>query len=231
MADKKIEEAIVIIAESMGNSPEAVRRLIELTNEKTGVQFVSIKGYNSDDSLHTEVASHLVNINAKYEKMLDKDALTLASPAEMIEDEFLRMELNWNYERYDLAGVPIEIFRGQVKASFEVALDEKRKSKVEPKERVSNDIWLNNALVFNTTTLRLAVFGTSLEKVVKQEGVFKKVKSKPLTVAKQIIDKCTEMTGAKLRRFVLDNLNGMKLQGETIELGGGQKEGIEMRPQ
>jgi hypothetical protein len=130
-----------------------------------------------------------------------------------------------------LAGVPIEIFRGQVIACFDEALEAKQKSKTEPTERVSNDVWLNGALVFNLTTLRLSVFGTSLNKEVKQEGIFKIVKSKPLTVAKQIIDKCTEMTGAKLRRFAIDNLNGLKMQGETIELGGGQKEGIEMRPQ
>ncbi len=227
--DPKIEKAIIEISALSGLNKEALEKLVELTNENSRVQFIHVKGYNSDKSLNTEVANHRVNINAKYENMLDKDALTLASPYEVIKKEFLETENGWNYDRYDLAGVPLNVFRAQVKDAFGVALAEKQKSKVEPKERVSNDIWLNKALVFNVKHLTLSIFGTSLEKSVKQEGVFKKVKSAPLTVAKQIIDNCTEMKGAKLRRFKLDNLNGMKLQGEELEIGGGQKEGVEIK--
>jgi len=226
--DPKVEKAIIEVSTMSGLKREALEKLVELTNENSRVQFISIKGYNSDESMNTEVANHKVNINAKYENMLDKDALTLASPYEVIKKAFLEAEKGWNYDRYDLAGVPENVFRAQVKDAFAVALAEKQKSKTEPAERENNDIWLNKAVVFNVKTLRLAIFGTSLEKSVKQEGLFKKVKSKPLTVAKQIIDKCTEMKGAKLRRFVLENLNGLKMQGEELEIGGGQKEGVEI---
>ena len=226
--DPQIEKAIIKVSEMMGCNRESLTKLVELTNNNSRVQFIHIKGYNSDQSLNTEVANHKVNINAAYSNMLNKDALTLASPIEILKEEFLRTEQNWNYDRYDLNGTPIEIFKAQVKEQFEVAVDEKRKSKTEPTERENNDIWLNKALVFNTNTLRLAIFGSSLEKVVKQEGVFKRVKSAPKTVAKQIIDKCTESVTFKLRRFVLDNLNGMKIQGEELEIGGGQKEGVEI---
>ncbi len=227
--EPQIEKAIIEVSTMMGCNPESLSKLVELTNANSRVQFIHIKGYNSDESLNTEVANHRVNINAKYENMLNKDALTLASPLEILKEEFLKVEKGWNYDRYDLAGVPLEIFRGQVKDQFIVALEEKRTSKVTPTERENNDIWLNKSLVFNTKTLRLAIFGLSLDKVVKQEGVFKKVKSAPKTVAKQIIDKCTESVTFKLRRFTLDNLNGMKIQGEELEIGGGQKEGVEIK--
>ncbi len=225
MADKKIEEAIIQISEIYGCNPETVRNLIELTNNKQGVQFVSIKGYNSDKSLHTEVANHLVNINASYGNMIEKDILTLQSDVNEIKEKCLEIEKNWNYERYDLDGMPLAQFRAQVKDQFIVAVEKKRLAKLNPKERENNDIQLNKALYFNTKTLRLAVFGSSLNKTVKQEGVFKKVKSATLTVSGQIVDKALETKTAKLRRFAIDNLNGINLQGEVLEIGGAKRRG------
>ncbi len=228
MADQKVENAIIQISEIYGCNPETVRKLIDLTNEKQGVQFVSIRGYNSDKSLNTEVANHLVNINASYGNMIEKDILTLQSDVNEIKKKCLEIEKNWNYERYDLNGVPLEQFRAQVKDQFIAAVEKKRLAKLNPKERENNDIQLNKALYFNTNTLRLAIFGSSLNKTVKQEGVFKKVKSAALTVSGQIVDKALETKTAQLRRFTLDNLNGINLQGETLEIGGGQKEGVEI---
>ncbi len=228
MADQKVENAIIQISEIYGCNPETVRKLIDLTNEKQGVQFVSIRGYNSDKSLNTEVANHLVNINASYGNMIEKDILTLQSDVKEIKKKCLEIEKNWNYERYDLNGVPLEQFRAQVKDQFIAAVEKKRLAKLNPKERENNDIQLNKALYFNTNTLRLAIFGSSLNKTVKQEGVFKKVKSAALTVSGQIVDKALETKTAQLRRFTLDNLNGINLQGETLEIGGGQKEGVEI---
>jgi len=225
MNKELIEKAIVGIQEAYGITREAVERLIELTNGNERVRFVSLKGYNSDKSLNTEVANQLVNINASYANMLDKDALTLNNV--VLNRDVLPLVETWNYDRYDLNGVPVADFKKQVKEALEMALQELRNPKTGTRE--SNDIQLNKALYFNTNTLRLSVFGASISKEVVQEGVYKKVKSAPKTVAKQIIQKAVEPRTAKLRRFAIDNLNGMKMDGETLELGGGQKEGINIQ--
>jgi hypothetical protein len=227
MANEKelIEKAIVGIQQQYGVTREAVERLIELTNGNERVRFVSLKGYNSDKSLNTEVANQIVNINASYAKMLDKDALTLNNV--VLNRDVLPLVETWDYERYDLNGVSVADFKKQVKEALEMALQELRNPKTGSRE--SNDIWLNKALAFNTNTLRLSVFGASISKEVVQEGVYKKVKSAPKTVAKQIIQKAVEPRTAKLRRFTMDNLNGMKMDGETLEIGGGQKDGIEIQ--
>lgn len=225
MNKELIEKAIVGIQEAYGITREAVERLIELTNGNERVRFVSIKGYNSDKSLNTEVANQVVNINASYANMLDKDALTLNNV--VLNRDVLPLVETWNYDRYDLNGVPVADFKKQVKEALEMALQELRNPKTGTRE--SNDIQLNKALYFNTNTLRLSVFGASISKEVVQEGVYKKVKSAPKTVAKQIIQKAVEPRTAKLRRFAIDNLNGMKMDGETLELGGGQKEGINIQ--
>lgn len=225
MNKELIEKAIVGIQEAYGITREAVERLIELTNGNERVRFVSLKGYNSDKSLNTEVANQIVNINASYANMLDKDALTLNNV--VLNRDVLPLVETWNYDRYDLNGVPVADFKKQVKEALEMALQELRNPKTGTRE--SNDIQLNKALYFNTNTLRLSVYGASISKEVVQEGVYKKVKSAPKTVAKQIIQKAVEPRTAKLRRFAIDNLNGMKMDGETLELGGGQKKGINIQ--
>jgi len=220
-----IEKAIVGIMEAYGISRLDVERLIELTNENSRVRFVSLRGYNSDKSLNTEVANQIVNINASYGNMLEKDALTLNNV--VLGRDVVPMIETWDYERYDLNGVSVEDFKKQVKQALEMALFELRNPKTGTRE--SNDIWLNKALVFNTNTLRLSLFGSSISKEVVQEGVFKKVKSAPKTVAKQIIQKAVEPRTSKLRRFTIDNLNGMKIDGETLNLGGGQTDGLDLK--
>ena len=220
-----IEKAIVGIMEAYGISRLDVERLIELTNENSRVRFVSLRGYNSDKSLNTEVANQIVNINASYGNMLEKDALTLNNV--VLGRDVVPMIETWDYERYDLNGVSVEDFKKQVKEALEMALFELRNPKTGTRE--SNDIWLNKALVFNTNTLRLSLFGSSISKEVVQEGVFKKVKSAPKTVAKQIIQKAVEPRTSKLRRFTIDNLNGMKIDGETLNLGGGQTDGLDLK--
>jgi hypothetical protein len=211
--------------EAYGISRLDVERLIELTNENSRVRFVSLRGYNSDKSLNTEVANQIVNINASYGNMLEKDALTLNNV--VLGRDVVPMVETWDYERYDLNGVSVEDFKKQVKEALEMALFELRNPKTGTRE--SNDIWLNKALVFNTNTLRLSLFGSSISKEVVQEGVFKKVKSAPKTVAKQIIQKAVEPRTSKLRRFTIDNLNGMKMDGETLNLGGGQTDGLDLK--
>ncbi|MSW53417.1 MAG: hypothetical protein F2817_21325 [Actinobacteria bacterium] len=228
MANEKelIEKAILSIQEVYGVSRESVQRLMELTNGNEKVRFVSIKGYNSDKSLNTEVADQVVNINANYGNMLDKDALTLNNV--VLKRDVEPLIATWDYEgKYDLNGVSVADFKKQVKEALEIALQELRNPKTGSRE--SNDIWLNKALAFNTNTLRLSVFGASISKTVKQEGVYKKVKSAPKTVAKQIIQKAVEPRTAQIRRFTMDNLSIMKMDGETLEIGGGQTEGVEIK--
>ena len=81
----------------------------------------------------------------------------------------------------------------------------------------SNDIWLNKALVFNLNTLRLSIFGQSVTKSVEVKGEFKKVASAPKTIAKKLIELQAKGKAQTLRRFAIDNFNGLiKVSGETI---------------
>lgn len=211
----QVKKAIVSICEGMGCKREDVFRLIRLTDMYGGVQYVSLKGYNSDKSLHTEVADHLINIGASYENMLNKDAMSL--------NDVVCSEVNvdgFNYNKIDLNGVSLSVFKEQVREQLPVALAKLKEPK---KERETGDVSLNGVLVWNENTGRLSIRGMEVNKVVKTEGVFKKTKSKPLTVAGECIRYHIDSRTQTIRRFAVDNLNGMKMMGETLEIGGGQK--------
>lgn len=214
-----LKKVILQIHKIYGCNIKDIIRLIHATDGIGGVSFVSIKGYNSDASLQTEVADQLINVGASYENMLVKDENTLSN-LNLKEIDVFNPMFDKIFSGVDTADIPMNAFKIAVKESLPQALKEMLEPK---KERTSNDIWFNKALVFNTNTLRLSLFGLSNSKTVKIEGEFKKVKSKPLTVAKNIIKKFTETRTSKLRRFTMDNLNGCNLKGETLYIGGGEK--------
>lgn len=236
MATQKelLEKAIVGIMGAYGLSRDNVQRLFDLTSENSKTRFVSIKGYNSDKSLNTEEANHLVSINVKNENVKEAALVELHSETKMIKDYFLIQAAGWEYEKkYDLNGVSEADFRKQVIDQFEVALTELRNPKTASEMgRENNDIHIEGTpLYFNTNTARLSILGLSQKKTVTQQGVFKKVKSAPKTVAKQIINYIVKPHTDKYRRFALDNIKTIRMDGETLEIGGGQVEGLKLEVQ
>jgi hypothetical protein len=208
------QAAILGIVEAYsGVTAKQVESLIEATNGIGGVSFVKLNGYSSDKSQNTEVANQLVNIGASYANMLTKDSNIYANfdVANVNVDAF-------NYETIDTAKLTLEQFKQAVKEALPLALEELQAPKA--KKDTSADIWLNKALVFNLNTMRLSIFGQSVNKVVETKGEFKKVKSAPKTVAKKLIEKQAKGKAQTLRRFTLDNFDGsIKVAGETIEIG------------
>lgn len=206
------QKAILAILDTYSNiSLKQVTELINATNGIGGVSFVKVKGYSSDKSNHTEIADQLINVGASYSNMLVKD-----------ENIFANFDLNtidinaFNYDSIELKGKSLETFKKEVFEALPIALQELQKPK-EKKE--TNDIWLNKALVFNLTTLRLSIFGQTIKKDIEVKGEFKKVASAPKTIAKKLIEKQAKGKSQTLRRFAIDNFNGtIKVKGDTIEI-------------
>jgi|LakMenEpi03Aug12_release.lakeMendotaPanAssembly.Ray.scaffolds.fasta_scaffold141470_4 hypothetical protein len=197
-----IEKAVAVY----GN---AVLALIEATS-KIGVTFCSIKNYKSDKSDNTENAQHLINIGVRYETILEKDA-------NIYEDfDVSTIDVNrFNYSSIDTAGLSLEAYKAAVKAALPIALAELQQPK---KERQSNDVYLSKVIVFNVTTERLSILGQSVTKTVTEKGEFKKVKSAPKTIAKRLIEFAAKPKSNDIRRFAIDNLEAVKLFGDTIEI-------------
>lgn len=168
-----------------------------------GVSFVSIKKYCSDTSENSEVADVLINVGASYENMKAADLETLQNAdAEKLVNENFGVEL------------------------IKQALAEKIQSIVKPSEARSNGqkeayIYLNKkgTLKYCKETKSVLISGTVVRKTVIVDGVFKEVKSRPLTLAKKHIDKVLDLKMAKIRYYKISNIiANVKVSGETIEI-------------
>lgn len=211
-----ITQFLVQLATEWGVSPEAIEKMIEKITEfeKRGARFAHITKYQSDASDNTEEASHTILLNVNYANMLEQEKEALAK----FDITTANVEA-FNYSGIDYAsqGYTLESFKQAVKDALSEALEALNAPK--KKKDTSTDIWLNNVMVLNTKTCRMSLIGQAVSKAVTEEGEFKQVASKPLTIAKKIIRMQAGCRTDKYRRYALDNFFGsIKMQGETIEM-------------
>ena len=122
----------------------------------------------------------------------------------------------FNYDSIDTKGMELSAYKNEVRNCLQNALYEINNPK--PNTKVNNDEYLNEILVFNWNTNKLSIIGQGVKKETIVEGEYKKVKSAPLTIAKKLIMKQSNLRVDKYKRFKLDNLSIVNLQGETLEI-------------
>jgi hypothetical protein len=175
-----------------------------------GAKFARIIGYSSDKSDHSEIADHTIILNFSYQNMIKDDKETLRTFDVNVVDVN-----KFNYDSIDTKGMELTTYKNEVRNCLQNALYEINNPK---KKETSNDDWLNNMLVFNWNTERLSILGEEVKKNVIVEGEYKITKSAPLTIAKKLIKKQAKLRVDKYRRFAIDNLSIVNLQGETLEI-------------
>lgn len=212
MRKTTLNELVAAIMSAYGCSREQVLKLIDITsNMSRGAKFARIIGYSSDKSEHSEIADHLILLNFSYANMRKDDKLTLMN------FDINLVDVNrFNYDSIDLEGKDLTIFKNEVRESLGVALTEiNNPSK---KDRETNDEYVNEMLIFNWKTQRLSILGQSVKKDIVIEGEYKKPKSKAKTIAKKLIMKVANLRVDKIRRYAIDNLSVVNLQGETLDI-------------
>jgi len=207
-----LNELIAKIVSVYGCDEQQVLRLIEITTDMSkGAKFATIKDYSSDKSEHSEIANHSIILNFSYANMKKDDKETLRNFDVNVVDVN-----KFNYDSIDTKGMELTAYKNEVRNSLQNALYEINNPK--QVERVNNDDYLNDILVFNWNTERLSIIGQGVKKETIVEGEYKKVKSAPLTIAKKLIMKQANLRVDKYRRYAIDNLSIVKLQGETLEI-------------
>ena len=205
-------ELIAKIVSVYGCSEEQVLRLMEITSDMSkGAKFARIIGYSSDKSDHSEIADHTIILNFSYGNMRKDDKETLRTFDVNVVDVN-----KFNYDSIDTKGMELTTYKNEVRNCLQNALYEINNPK--PSTKVNNDEYLNEMLVFNWNTERLSIIGQGVKKETIVEGEYKKVKSAPLTIAKKLIKKQSNLRVDKYKRFAIDNLNIVNLQGETLEI-------------
>ena len=208
------ENLVATIMTAYGCSREEVLKLIENTSDMSkGAKFARILGYSSDKSEHSELANHLIILNFSYENMKKDDKVTLQNF-----DLNLVDVTKFNYSSIDLDGQDLETFQNQVRENLQNVLAELITPTTTKKDRENNDEWVNDMLVFNWKTQRLSLIGQGVKKETIVEGDYKKPKSKPKTIARKLIMKMADLRVSKYRRYAIDNLSIVNLQGETLEI-------------
>ncbi len=167
-----------------------------------GVSFVSIRGYRSDKSENSEVADVIINVGSSYANMKAADLKTLksANAKSLVTDNFgLALIEQAISEKIESIENPSEArFNGQIEAY--VALNK------------AGTIKLCKA------TRSILISGVVIKKTVILEGTFKKVNSRPLTLAKKHVERELDLRLAKLRYYKLANIGKVKVNGDTIEM-------------
>ena len=167
-----------------------------LLNEfkKFKCQFVSVKGYESKTS--GEVSNYVINTGISYENLMKKDIEKLKSIS--FEDQLM------------------EEARRELLKSLEGNLDVKTRSLQSTAQREAYE-YLCNGVKRHVETQEVFVLGYEISKTVLTTGVFKEVKSKPLTLAKRNIEKLLNMSTPKYRLFSIGNIQSMRMQGVEYE--------------
>lgn len=179
--------------------PKATQLVIE-TTVKNGVGFASILYTNKEG----EVASHLVNINASLSNAKAKD-LTLL---EALTDAQL-----------------LELVDVDKKITLEVLIEAKNgliQSIVKPSENRSQGqinayTRINDCMKYHNETGELYIFALRVRKTVIKETVYPTVNSRPLTIAKRMIEKSFDLKAPKYKNYKIDSMYKAKLNGETFE--------------
>lgn len=97
--------------------------------------------------------------------------------------------------------------------------------------KIGQYVSIGNGLNLNTTDNTLQLFGLLHSKVVLADGEPQKpVKSSPMTIEKNRIRK--QLSISKFREFALDegNVNGVKINGDTIEFTAPETYGFTVNP-
>jgi len=210
--NKNFAKIVAKVMSTYGCSEEQVLRLIQITSDMSkGAKFARILNYSSDKSDHSEIADHTIILNFSYSNMRKDDKETL-----MNFDVNLVDVNKWNYDSIDTKGMELTTYKNEVRNCLQNALYEINNPK--PSTKVNNDEYLNEMLVFNWNTERLSIIGQGVKKETIVEGEYKKVKSAPLTIAKNLIKKQSNLRVDKYKRFAIDNLSIVNLQGETLEI-------------
>ena len=185
-----------------------IQRLIEIFKNSKGAKFVAFTYTNK----FNETAKRLIQINTIYENALKSD-LDIIPNVEYLEND--------NYDRATFITAQAELLKS-AKMSLGINDDTMNKSdKQTHKNRSEGQI---NAYVkiapnvkYNVEKQQLHIFAKEVRKTIVTEGVYPTTNKRAKTKAKDYVKKT--MKSSKYRNYVIANIDTIKLNGDTLEIG------------
>lgn len=191
---------------------ETIKGIKVLVTAKTikGTSFVGIRGY---ENKFGEIANLTLLVGFDYPKMLKKD-----------KEKLLNLNLNPIIEKYGekVAKTALEelLISIEKRSATEQEKDLLRKQNDETIKRSDAQINaytnLATGVKLHNETNQIHITGIALNKKVIKKGIYKIVKSRPKTLAKNEIKKLADLKHTKIRTFILKHTDTVKLKGVEV---------------
>lgn len=185
----------------MNDSAVVIGRVLDMLGNVKGAQFARFtyraKGTN-------ELARHILLVNTDTKALYMKDVATLQALIPTIPlDQPLRLRAAY-------------AILNSLQESLAVGIGHNSEYVHSP-ERADTYVTLNHMpnVKVHKRTGDVYVMGLAQDKVVLEPGVYKEIRSSPLTLAKHEIDK--QLRRSHVRQFVLPNLVSCAIAGDTAD--------------
>jgi hypothetical protein len=180
---------------------ENLQKLIDLMST-TVIGLIAVNNYENKDG---EMSKRRINIGYSYENLKKKDLEVLNEGVKYIPSASGKYtELDWN----------------NAIAELKQSIISPSKARSEAQTNAYLTLTENGAVKYNYNTQEIYIMGLELDgsKKVVEEGTKKVVKSKPITIAKNVI-RSEYLRAGLIRTFVVKNIREIKMRGEELELG------------
>ena len=158
----------------------------KVLNSPTGVSFVSVKGY---ESTKNEISNQLINVGASYPNAVSKDI------------EYL--------ENLDVNTLETSLCKDLLNEA-RLALIKGLKTPSKKRSDAQKNAYqiLTKGIKVHNENRKLYIYGYLVSKDILKKGTFKKVNSRPLTIAKRFIQK--NLKTSKFRLFIVEMSDSIK---------------------
>lgn len=188
-----------------------MKNLFNEFEKMKGAKFIRINEYLSSTS--GEVANHTISVgisieNAKKTDLMrlknctDED-LAMVSKASNIDFKTCKLALN-------------ELIDSAEKNLSKNIEDRTAQSQAQTESYIP--LIKNGSMKLNRSSLLVHIFGMHINKDVIKKGEYKKVNSRPKTIAKKAIKKHLDLRADNFRTFIVPNVDNISLSGKTLEI-------------
>ena len=228
VASTEKQNEIIEIIKSVNPSihVENLKEFINVTNSVKGCKFVMIRGYKSDLSENTEIADNKCNVGYHYDTMIETEKEKLAQfdteykklgKKSPMYQNFVKYAEEQSFEGYLNSFKPAEIIDGfNICLAKKIAPTVNKNGELRAKPE-NNLLSFNSVFGFNTSTQNLLINAKLEDKIVVEQGEFKKSNIGLETITKNLIVKSLELPILKVRVYKLGNMETIKIMGDTFE--------------
>ena len=201
MKTNTLTSIVVKIALILGVVESAIMSKIA---QLSGAKFIALNGYFAKTS--GEISDRIINVNISVENAKVNDLQTLQS---VTDNQLSTFALQ--------SGIALDQFKTALSEMLTSATrnlsDDRTAQSIGQTEAY---IQITPAIRFHKDSAKFHILGQSIAKKVLVAGTYKHVNSSQKTLAKNYLTENLNLRAGKIRTFIVDNIDTVKISGETF---------------